>query len=138
MEVFVDEPAMNRIALLVLILMVAGCQTSVRSQGAQGNVGTYRMGTARVKLADPVRIPTAMAAANVVMRNKGFTVETSRVSDDEGRLVARQPGTANFDRVIVMVQQVPGALEIAITCEPFGEEEMSRSIMDAVLYRLGR
>jgi hypothetical protein len=129
---------MKRLSLLALVLLVAGCHPSVRPQGAQGNVGTYRLGTARVKLTDPVRIPTVMAATNAVMRNKGLTVETSRVSDDEGRLVARQPGTASFDRVIVNVQQVPGALEIGITCEPFGDEEMSRSLMDAILYRLGR
>ena len=122
---------------VLLVVLLTACQSSYRPQGSSGTVGTYSFGRASVRIAEPVRIPTIIAAANASLRSRGYTIESTESSVDEGKIIARQPDFKSFEKLVVSAALVPAGVEISITQQPFGDEERSRALMDSVLQRLG-
>ncbi len=125
------------ISLATSLLFLPACQSSYRPQGSNGTVGTYSFGRASVRIAEPLRIQTVIAAANATLRSRGYTIESTESTADEGKIIARQPEFKSFEKLVVAAALVPGAVEISITQQPFGDEERSRALMDAILQRLG-
>lgn len=123
--------------LATSLLFLSACQSSYRAQGSNGTVGTYKFGRASVRIAEPLRIQTVIAAANATLRSRGYTIESTESTADEGKIIARQPDFKSFEKLVVSAALVPGAVEISITRQPFGDEERSRALMDAILQRLG-
>ena len=123
--------------LAAILFSLAACQSTYRPQGTGGTVGAYRFGRASVRISDPVRIPAIIAAANAALRARGYTIESMQSTADQGCIIARQPDSHSFDKLVVSANLVPGAVEINITRQPFGDEERSRAVMDAILQRLG-
>ncbi len=130
-------PPTRKLLPLLALLLLSACQSSYRPQGTSGTVGTYSYGRASVRIADPIRIHTIIAAANASLRSRGYTIESTESTADGGTIIGRQPDFKSFEKLIVSAQLAPGAVEISITRQPFGDEERSRALMDSILQRLG-
>ncbi|MFG0286013.1 MAG: hypothetical protein ACF8R7_16470 [Phycisphaerales bacterium JB039] len=115
---------------------MAGCATQPRLQGHSEILASYSGRTLKAELPDRVRVPGTLAAAAGALIDRGYTLESREVTDDSGRIVALRPDAGTLERVVVRSRLTPRAVGISITLEPWGDEVLSRAILDDVLARL--
>ena len=118
------------------LLGAAGCATQPRLQGHSEILASYSGRTLKAELPDRVRVPGSLAAAAGALVGRGYTIESREVTDDSGRIVARRPDAGRLEKVVVRSRLTPRAVGISITLEPWGDEVLSRAILDDVLTRL--
>lgn len=124
--------------VLVGVVGVVGCSPVVKTQGRQGVVeATYARRTLSATLPASARVPAVIAAAEETVRARGYSVERSTSTEEVGVLVARPPRTTDFPVITIDADVVPNATRVRMTVSPFGDQEMSRSILDGTLQRLG-
>ncbi len=137
---FLTGSMLGRILLLgatgTLIGALQGCDAYAKVQGKAGEVlATYRAGTltAEVK-ANP---PAVMAASEQTLRDRGYAIESSASTEEQGGIVARPP---NYNLGKTMKIDVsPGkdeATKIVIWTNPW-DEALARTTLDGILNRLG-
>lgn len=119
-------------------VLATGCSPVVKAHGRQGTVeATYARRTLSATLPASARVPAVIAAAEETVRARGYSVERSTATEEVGVLVARPPRTTDFPVITIDADVVPGATRVRLTVSPFGDQEMSRSILDGTLQRLG-
>jgi hypothetical protein len=127
------------IACAGVILLFAGCQPSVSSQGKQRDVlAAYQFGTLDSKLGPEIQVLTVRAAAEQALRSRGYVVEKVSGGGDRTRIQARAAGQGGWDKVVVESWIGDRFTGVSVKVEPWGDEAESRAILDAVLNRLGR
>lgn len=120
-------------------LVASGCSSSHAYQGRGGEVlATYAGRTLTAELPPTVRVAAVVAAARQTMLGRGYAVRSSSATDENGRVVAERAGAGFAERVVVGAKVVRGGTRVSVTVEPLGDEAESRTILDAVLARLGR
>ncbi len=78
-----------------------------------------------------------MAAAESAMLDRGYSIRSRSVTADKGRLEALAPH-ADSDEAVSIVAAVSGeGSRCSVTVGTWGDETLSRAILDAVLVRLG-
>lgn len=117
--------------------MLAACGTETAQQGSSDLTAAYRMRTLSTVLPGSARVPAVIAAAEETVRARGYSVESSAATEDAGRLVVRPPRTSDFPKMTIEASAVGHGTRVTFTVSPFGDEEMSRSVLDGVLQRLG-
>lgn len=122
---------------MVVVGGLAGCRPVAKSQGAQGISATYHGRTLTTVLPAEARVPAVIAAAEETVRARGYSVEKSTATEEIGTLIARPPRTGDFPELNLEARAVSGGTQINITVRPLGDQEMSRSILDGVLQRMG-
>jgi hypothetical protein len=130
----------GRLFLLALPLCAffsAGCQPAVRNQGQNGLLATYSMMTLTADLPERARVQAVIAAADAVVRSRGYGVETVRATEEEGSLLAIPPKSAGSPRVWINAARVEGGTRVQIKPQPWGDEDVARSLLDGILARLG-
>ncbi len=137
------------VALLLLaglcVVVLPGCKTTTGAQGQSGVVGTHSFGTVRCTLPEEVK-PAAINAASVqALRARGYTVMSSSMTTDKCRIEAVPAGIDPFEQITVEARVVGGgaaggapATELSVKRDPWSDEALVRTIMDAILQRLGR
>ncbi len=117
------------------------CQPSVATQGKGRNVlATYQFRTLEARLGPEVEVLTVRAAAEQTLRARGYVVTRVNGDNDACRVEARSSGMDDWDRLVVesWVAEGPLGTKVSVTCEPWGDERVSRAVLDGVLVRLGR
>lgn len=125
----------------VAALSSAGCQPSIASQGQRRDVlAAYQFRTLEAKLGPEVQVLTVKAAAEQTMRSRGYVISTASGGNDHCRVVAKSNGDGDWDQLVIesWVADRPLATMVSVTCEPWGDEALSRAVLDGVLNRLGR
>jgi hypothetical protein len=84
-----------------------------------------------------VSVPSAIAASEQTVRSRGYSVVSSTATDDLGRLICRPPRSDSFPRVNIQSQRTGPGTALTIEVEPLGDQELSRSLLDAIMQRLG-
>lgn len=131
--------ACSAAAAMGALLVCAGCQPTVAGQGRERDVqAAYSMRTLEARLAPSTQVLTVRAAAEQALRSRGYTVTESSGSADSARVVAKSSGLGDWDRVVVESWAREGSTAVFVTCEPFGDEATSRTVLDSVLRRLGK
>lgn len=121
-----------------LALAGAGCKAQVRPQGERGIEATYSMTTLSTTLPEAARVPAVIAAAEQTVRARGYTVDASEATEDAGRLIARPPRTNDaYPRLVVTAHAAAGETRVEIKYQPLGDQDLSRSVLDGILTRLG-
>lgn len=117
----------------------AGCaQTPHRmSHGSTGITAAYAARTLSAVLPPEIAVPAATAAMEQTFRARGYSIEKSTATGETGLIIARPPRTTTFPEVEVIVTSVVGGTRVAISNKPFGDEALTRSLMDSMLQRLG-
>lgn len=122
---------------LVYGLVGTGCQPAVRNQGQEGLLATYSMMTLTADLPERARVQAVIAAADAVVRSRGYGVELVRATEEEGSLLAIPPKSAGSPRVWIHAARVEGGTRVRINPQPWGDEDVARSLLDGILARLG-
>lgn len=127
--------------LLVCFAVASGCQPSVSSQGQRRDVmAAYQFRTLEARLGPEVQVLTVKAAAEQALRSRGYVIAAASGGNDRCRVVARSSGDGDWDQLVIesWVADRPPATVVTVTCEPWGNEALSRAVLDGVLNRLGR
>ena len=137
-------PAAMAVVVALLVGMgvgIGGCAGAgadrVKLQGRSGLAAVYEGGWVSVTAPDTVRVGGAIAAAESVLRARGYSIDRSEATEEGGRVVALPPRSGGSPRVVVMSERTGAGVVIRVKREPFGDEQVSRSVMDGVLKALG-
>jgi hypothetical protein len=131
---------MNRIVAVLIagVVGVAGCSPQVKTQGTQQDItATYEGRTLRAELPGRARVPAVIAAADQTFRARGYAVQRTASTEDTGEIVANAPRHSSLPRVVVSASRGVDGTGVEVVVEPFGDQELSRSVLDGVLQRLG-
>jgi hypothetical protein len=132
--------ALSRLGILafaVCAVLLGACATQPRLQGRSETLAAHSGRTLSAELPDRVRVPGVLAAVAGALEDRGYSIESRRVTADSGRIIARRPSAPAPERVVVRSRLTARAVGITITLEPFGDEVAARAILDDVLGRLG-
>lgn len=123
---------------LILIPGLTGCaEPRVRAQGERGVAATYTHGTLTAMLEEPMRVQAVIAAAGAVVRGRGYSVSREESTEEAGTLEARPPRTTDWPKVTIEATRAAEGTRVDISVSLFGDEELSRSILDGILKKLG-
>jgi len=135
------ELEMTRLLVPVIavgVLTLAACSPEVKSQGQQKDMtASYSTRTLSASLPDTARVPAIIAAADQTLRARGYAVQKSSATEEAGEIIANAPRYNNYPRVRLRATRMTDATQVEVTVEPFGDQELSRSVLDGVLQKLG-
>ncbi|MDX2130460.1 MAG: hypothetical protein SFY69_00215 [Planctomycetota bacterium] len=124
-------------AVSIVAGALGGCSPAVKSHGQSGLEATYSARTLSAVLPASARIPAVVAAAEDTVRARGYAVVRADATEELGTLVARPPRTSDYPVLELTADLVPNGTRVRLVVKPFGDQEMSRSILDGTLQRLG-
>lgn len=122
---------------MVAALVAAGCKSTVESQGRSRTSAAYSAGTLSADLPSTVRVQAAIAAAESALRDRGYTIGTRRATEDTGFVEAKAPRAGWLEKTTVAAKISGGGTRVTVNVEPWGDQSLSRAILDDVLKRLG-
>lgn len=123
------------VVMLVLGAMLGGCNKPVYRYGDRVEA-TYAGRTLTARLPEAVRVPQAMAMLDTVLRERGYSVDESSVTEDSARVVARSPRVVKYPRLVVEAHQTATACVITMRNEPFGDKDQVEQMMRVLIERL--
>ncbi|MCX5688299.1 MAG: hypothetical protein NTV94_00660 [Planctomycetota bacterium] len=121
--------------LLILTLALGGCNKPVYQFGDRVEA-TYAGRTLTARLPETVRVPQAMAVLDQVLRDRGYSVDETSVTEDSGRVVARSPRAVKYPRLVVEANQTATSCVITMRNEPFGDKDQVEQMMRVLIERL--
>ncbi|MFO0831158.1 MAG: hypothetical protein U0637_04845 [Phycisphaerales bacterium] len=133
----------SRTTLLSLALLTAGLtlgacnKPQIASQGARGIQAKYSMGRLSATLPAEATVPAVIAAADQTARARGYTVVTNTATAEQGNLICRPPRSDSFPRVVIWANRSASGTDTTLAMEPFGDQDLCRSMLDGILQRLG-
>ena len=116
---------------------MVGCAGKQAYQGSGSTVATYQGSTLSAILPAEHRVPTVLAAAEQALRDRGYTIVSNASTEDAGTLIARPPRYNTYPRMQIQAMVVGAGTRIELGYQPFGNEEVCRATLDAILARLG-
>ncbi len=125
--------------LAVATCLLTGCirHTTTQNNGPQDTTAKYRLTTLSAKLPPDARVPAVMAAADQTLRSRGYTVVESSATEETGELIAHAPRYNNFPRIVIASSRGVGNTNVSLRVDPFGDQDLCRSVLDGMLQRLG-
>jgi len=125
-----------RIPILLVLIVLAGCQATQAPVAGGPAVATFQGRTLETTLDPSVRVEAVLAAADAVLWARGYSVEKRRVTDDWGSVSARPAGAGFMERIVVRGSRQGTGTVVAVRVEPLGHEATSRGILDDIVSRL--
>jgi hypothetical protein len=93
--------------------------------------------TLRANLPTESRVPAVMAAAEQTLRNRGYTIVSSAATEEKGEIIAHPPSSDRFPRVVIESSRGVSSTIVDVSVEPFGDQDLCRSVLDGMLQKLG-
>lgn len=121
----------------LMLWSATGCAPQVVRHGDTRIPASFSGRTLSARLPAEIRVPEVMAAFTSVLDERGYSVQSSTVTAENGHIVAHAPRFDNFPRVNIRAQQATTATVVTLTNEPFGDQEQCRSLLAAALAKLG-
>lgn len=118
------------------LLALAGCEATPKQQGSQSQLtATYKMGALSAVI--PAKVPAVMAAAEQTLRDRGYAIESSASTTEQGGIVARPPAY-NLGKTlkIDIASTASDQTSITLSAQPW-DETLLRITLDRILARLG-
>lgn len=134
--------SLSRVLLISLAAGVAvvagGCQTtySQHQLGEMRVVAKYGGRSLFAEVPDSVRVPAVIAAADEVVRGRGYSVLRKEATEEVGVLASVPPAKDTIQRVMVHAEKGDHGTSIRVAYEPFPDRELCESIFDAILAKL--
>lgn len=128
-----------RLAAIGLLCALPACQShrvDYDWHGQEELLAVYQLGTLYATLPPDVSVHSAVAAAQMVLERRGYTITALESTDDQGHVVARPADGRTISKVRVTVRLVDGGTAVSIRTYPGGNEHASRDIFERVLTRL--
>lgn len=131
------RPRLLALPFLALLLLSA-CNATQQRQGTSGVAATYKLRTLTAQVpTEKARVGAVMAAAEDTFTRRGYAIKSNEVSDYKGLIVGVPPRHTDFPKVKFQASDFGDHTLIEVTCDPLGNEELSRSVLESVLSRLG-
>jgi hypothetical protein len=116
--------------LMTVCLAVLGSGCALFVVGAAAGAGGYVYTSGELKSTEATTYEKAFSAAELGLKERGYTVTNTETGRDKTHLIARGPGD---EKVTVMVRKVSGtAAEIGVRVGTFGDQARSTRIMDQI------
>ncbi|MBY0113174.1 MAG: DUF3568 family protein [Phycisphaerales bacterium] len=118
------------------LVALSACEATPKQQGSQSQLtATYKMGALSAVI--PAKVPVVMAAAEQTLRDRGYAIESSASTTEQGGIVARPPAynlgkTIKIDVASTATDQT----SITLSAQPW-DETLLRITLDRILARLG-
>jgi hypothetical protein len=106
-------------------------------QGQSGIEAVYHRGVLNAVLPESARAPAVIAAAEQVARARGYSIVASGATDEESTIVIRPPQTSSVPTVQITARRVMQGTQVRVENMPWGDQDLSRSLLDGILQRLG-
>ncbi|HEX8876572.1 MAG TPA: DUF3568 family protein [Phycisphaerales bacterium] len=123
-------------AVPLALLALAGCEATPKQQGSQSQLtATYKMGALSAVV--PAKVPAVMAAAEQTLRDRGYAIESSASTTEQGGIVARPPAY-NLGKTLKVdiASTANDETSITLSAQPW-DETLLRITLDRILARLG-
>jgi hypothetical protein len=124
----------SKILLFALLAVVAalssGCLLFVAGAAAGAGVGTYAYVNGQLKATEGVTLDKAWNATLTAMSDLSYAVTEKQKTGLEGKLTARAPGDRKIQ--LKLEKKSDTVTEIAIRVGTFGDESLSRQILDKI------
>jgi hypothetical protein len=126
------------VGMVVGLSFLGACSPQAKVQGSNGDtVATYHRMTLRANLPAESRVPAVMAAADQTLRARGYTIVRSSATEEKGEVVAHPPRSDNLPRLVIESERGVSSTIVDLRVEPFGDQDLCRSVLDGMLQRLG-
>jgi hypothetical protein len=130
------------VPLLVFGIAIAltGCSapsSETTFHGQQQLMAVYTLGSLHTTVPPDVPVHSVIAAAEMAVERRGYTVTSSDATDDKGHVVARPRDGRGISKVSITARLVDDGTGISIRTYPGGHEHASRDILERMLTRLG-
>jgi hypothetical protein len=134
--------ALTRIFALALLLPAAVPACSAPEprydwHGSQRTLAAFDQGALHAELPAEVPVHAVVAAAEMTLSRRGYTITASESTDDSGRVVARPADPKLMRKVTVTSRLTQTGTALTIRTNPGGNEHVSRDILERMLTRLG-
>jgi hypothetical protein len=124
--------------LLIALLAMSGCRApSLDQHGSSRVTAAYQGRTLSAELPDRIRPPAVIAAAEQSLTARGYTIVDREATADAARVLARPPAGHDLKNVVIRSELSRSGTMVWVRQQPFGDEAISRAILDSVLRRLG-
>lgn len=126
------------IPLLAVCALLSACQTTYSSHqlGEQRVVAKYTGRTLFAEVPSTIRVPAVIAAADDVVRARGYTVLRTESTEERGMLASVPPAKDSIQQVVVRAETGDHGTAIRVSYEPFPDRQLCESIFDAILAKL--
>jgi hypothetical protein len=101
-------------------------------------VATYRYRRLTADLPPEIRVPAVIAAARTALLERGYAIQASSATEEQGSVSAAPPDPDLFESIEVLATQSPTGTHIRIITQPLGDQTRSRAVLDGILAKLGR
>ena len=116
--------------LVALAAVTSGCLLFVAGAAAGAGVGTYAYVSGELQASEAVKLDKAWDATQAAMKDMSYTVTAKEKGGLEASLTARGPGDQKVQ--IHLVKQSDTVTKIGIRVGTFGDETLSRQILDKI------
>lgn len=130
---------------------ITACLAGLSLVGCSSEQGTYvgdrsnpiyatqSLGDLEAVIPEPLPVRSVIAAAEATLRDRGYTIWSTRTTDERGKIEARPPGR-QMGRPWKVESWAASRNQtaIAISGGPWDDDQAARVLMDAILQRLGR
>lgn len=118
----------------------AACQkSSIAQQGQDRSItAKYTFGELLANLPPEVSVATARAATESTLRSRGYVISSSAGTKDHAEIIARSNVGGRSEKARISLSETAGGTGIVIDAGTFGDEAVSRSMLDGILSALGR
>lgn len=138
-RLYLGVSAWIAVTLVLAFVLLTGCQTRIEGAGREREVqAAYQFRSLSADLPAGISVRAAAAAGESALRSRGYIVTRSDTTSDRSRIEAKAHGDGFLDKVVFEAGIAGAATRVSFTAEPFGDEAVSRALMDALLARLGR
>ncbi len=123
-----------------LACTLCGCsapQKETSWHGREKLMAVYTMGTLHTTVPPDVPVHSVIAAAEMALERRGYTVTSTDATDDRGHVVARPNDGRGISKVSVTARLADDGTGISIRTYPGGHEHVARDIYERMLTRLG-
>ena len=123
-----------------LLCIISGCkapQAKYDWHGQEELFAVFQLGSLHSTLPPEVSVHSVVAAAQMTLQRRGYTITASESTDDQGHVIARPADGRTISRVKITVRLVDGGTSVSIRTYPGGNEHVFRDILERMLTRLG-
>lgn len=114
-----------------------GPQADYDWHGQEELLAVYQLGTLYATIPPEVSVHSAVAAGQMVLERRGYTITAIESTDDQGHVVARPADGRTISKVRVTARLVDGGTAVSVRTYPGGNEHAARDIFERMLTRLG-
>lgn len=121
-----------------MIAALAGCRAQPAPVGASGTPAIYEWGVLHAELPVNLDVLTVSAAAEVTLRERGYSITHRAGLADRAELLGSPGGGYSIPDVLVVVSNAAQGTGLAVKVMPLGDEVYARVLMESILNKLGR